>query len=76
MDLASRTLSKSEVKFAQIEKELLAIVFACKKFHFYLYGREFVVQSDHKALETLMRRDLDDVLIRLQRMMMILLRYP
>lgn len=50
---ASRTLSKSEVKYAQIEKELLAITFACDRFHFYLYAREFTVESDHKPLESL-----------------------
>lgn len=49
----SRTLSKSEVKYAQIEKELLAITFACDRFHFYLYAREFTVESDHKPLESL-----------------------
>lgn len=45
---ASRTLSKCEQKWAQIEKELLAIVFSCQRFHFFLYGREFTVESDHK----------------------------
>lgn len=73
---ASRTLSKSEKKWAQIEKELLAIVFACERFHYYLYGREFTVQSDHKPLETLVRRDIDDVSARLQRMFLFLLKYP
>lgn len=72
---ASRTLAPNEVKYAQIEKELLAIVFACERFHFYLYGREFLVQSDHKPLESLMERDIDDVAMRLQRMMMKLLKY-
>lgn len=73
---ASRTLSKSEQKWAQMEKELLAIVFACKRFHFFLYGREFTVESDHKPLETLVKRDIDDVTARLQRMFMFLLKYP
>lgn len=73
---ASRTLSKSEQKWAQIEKELLAIVFACQRFHFFLYGREFTVESDHKPLETLVKRDIDNVTARLQRMFMSLLRYP
>lgn len=54
---ASRTLTKIEVKYAQIEKELLAIVFACQRFHFYLYGREFTVESDHRPLESLMKKD-------------------
>lgn len=65
---ASRTLSKSEVKYAQIEKELLAITFACDRFN-------FTVESDHKPLESLMKRDIDDVAMRLQRMMIKLLRY-
>lgn len=73
---ASRSLSKSEQRWAQIEKELLAIVFACERFHYFLYGREFVVQSDHKPLEALVKRDIDDVTMRLQRMFMQLLKYP
>ncbi len=73
---ASRTLSKNEQKWAQIEKELLAIVFACERFHYFLYGREFTVESDHKPLETLVKRDMDDVTARLQRMFMFLLKYP
>lgn len=67
---ASRTLSRTEQRYAQIEKELLAVVFACRRFHFFLYGREFIVESDHKPLETLVRRDIDDVTARLQGMFM------
>ena len=73
---ASRTLASNEQKWAQIEKELLAIVFACSRFHLFLYGREFTVHSDHKPLENLFKRDIDDVTPRLQRMFMFLLKYP
>lgn len=73
---ASRTLSPSEQKWAQIEKELLAVVFACSRFHNFLYGREFMVESDHKPLENLIKRDIDDVTPRLQRMFLALLKYP
>lgn len=72
----SRTLTTSEQKWAQIEKELLVIVFACQRFHYLLYGREFSVESDHKPLQTLFKRDIDDVTMRLQRMFMFLLKYP
>lgn len=75
MAFASRTLSKSEVKYAQIEKDLLAISFACERFHFYLYRRSFLCESDHKPLESLMKKDLDDVPMRLQRLMLKLLKY-
>ena len=47
----SKSLTDTETRYANIERELLAIVFGCEKFHKYLYGRSFVVESDHKPLE-------------------------
>ena len=50
---ASRTLAKVEQKYSQIEKEGLAIIFAVKKFHQYLYVRPFAIYSDHEPLKYL-----------------------
>lgn len=47
---ASRTLNQTEQKYSTIEKELLAIVWACKTYRPYLYGRKFVIQTDHRPL--------------------------
>ena len=47
---ASRTLNKAERNYSQTEKEALALVFALKKFHHYLWGHTFSLITDHKPL--------------------------
>lgn len=72
---ASRALTDTEKNYAQIEKELLAIVFSVKRFHQYVYGVKVNVQSDHKPLETILRKPLGTAPSRLQRMLLQLQRY-
>ena len=50
VSFGSRTLSSAERNYAHIEKEGLALVFAIKKFHQYLFGHRFTMYTDHKPL--------------------------
>lgn len=47
---ASRALTPAKQNYAQIEKELLSVVFAMARFHQYMYGRLVIGQDDHKPL--------------------------
>ena len=51
---ASRSLSETEQRYAQIEKEALALTWACEKFSIYFLGKRFQVETDHKPLVPLL----------------------
>jgi hypothetical protein len=63
---ASRALTPTEQNYAQIEKECLSIVFACQRFHHYLYG------ADHKPLIAIFSKPLLNAPKRMQSMLLAL----
>ena len=67
---ASKNLTDMETRYANIERELLAIVFACQCFSTYLLGRSFIAESDHKPLEMIAMKNLANAPPRLQRMLL------
>ena len=62
-------------KLYTIEKELLAIVYGCTRFHQYVYGKKVRVETDHKSLEPLFKKPLFQALQRLQLVILRLQRY-
>ena len=74
----SRSLTDTERKYSQIEKEALALVYAVRKFHKYIYGRQFILHTDHKPLVTIFGSKIGisgHAASRLQRWAVILLDY-
>ena len=53
VSFASRTLSDVERRYSQTEREALGLVWACERFHQYLFGRRFTLVTDHKPLQAI-----------------------
>ena len=57
---ASRAMTETECKYAQIEKEALAVTWACDKFINYSLGKRILIETDHKPLLPILNtKDLD-----------------
>ena len=72
---ASRSFTVAEQHYAQMEKELLAIVFACERFNQFIYGKQVTVESDHKPLEAIITKPLSQAPPRIQRLLIRLQKY-
>ena len=72
---ASKSLTESQKRYAQIEKELYAVVFGCEHFHQYVCGRRITVHTDHKPLVSIVKKPLASAPARLQRLLLRLQKY-
>lgn len=72
----TKSLTKTEKAYSQLEKEAYAILVACKKFHHYIWGvKDLTIESDHKPLETIFKKSIAEAPPRLQRIMYQILPY-
>ena len=70
----SRSLTPTEQRYAQIEKEALAFTWACERFSDYLVGLKFSIETDHKPLIP-RTKNLDEMPIRVQRFQVRMMRF-
>ena len=66
----SKSLTKAESDYSNIERELLAVLYACEKLHIYIYGQTVTIHTDHQPLETIFRKPISLASPRLQRMLL------
>ncbi len=71
----SKSLTPTESDYSNIERELLAVLFACEKLHTYVYGRAVTIHTDHKPLENIFLKPISLAPARLQRMLLRLRMY-
>ena len=72
----SRAMTPTEQRYAQIEKESLALTWASKRFEDYLIGLQFTIETDHKPLVSLFgKKLLDELPLRVQRFRMRMMRF-
>lgn len=68
-------MTDSESRYAQIEKELLAVQFSLECFNQYFYDKKIIVESDHKPVESVVKKSLPAASPRLQRSLLRMQKY-
>jgi hypothetical protein len=77
IEFVAKSLSASQQNYSQVEKEFLAVVFACKRFQYYIVGRgEITVETDHKPLLGIMKKEVGVLTPRLAKMRLQMMSYP
>ena len=64
---ASRAHTSAEKNYQNLERKAQAAVWGMEKFHYFLYGRKFILQTDQKPLVSIFRKHMIDVSPRIQR---------
>ena len=68
--MASRSLTDSESRYSNIERECLTVMFGLEKFEYYLLGRHTLVETDHSPLEQIFKKNIAEAPARLQRLLL------
>ena len=66
---ASKVLTETQKGYVVIELESLAVAWVMEKLHHFLYGNEFILETDQKPLEAILSKSLNQATPRLQRIL-------
>ena len=70
MYFASKSLTAAQQNYVAIELETLAVSWAVQKFHHYLYGTSFTLQTDQKPLQAILSKSLVEATPWMQRLLL------
>ena len=73
---ASRALTKTEQNYQNLEQEALGTIWGLEKFHYFLYGKEFTLETDQKPLVSIYKKHMVDISPRVQRLLVRTFLYP
>ena len=65
----SRVLTETQKGYVAIELESLVVTWAMEKFHHFLYGNKFILETDQNTLDAILSKSLNQVTPRLQRIL-------
>ena len=65
---ASRSLTKTEQNYQNLEREALGTIWGMEKFHYFLYSKEFTLETDQKPLVSIYKKHMVDISPRVQRL--------
>ena len=66
---ASKALTETQKGYVAIELESLVVTWAMGKFHHFLYGTHFILETDQKLLEAILSKSLNQATPQLQRIL-------
>ena len=66
---ANKALTNARKGYVTIELESLAVVWAIEKFHHFLYASHFLLETNHKLLEAILSKSINQATLRLQRIL-------
>ena len=66
--LCFRALTKTEKNYHNLKKEALGTIWGMEKFHYFLYGKEFTLETDQKPLVSIYKKHMIDISPRVQRL--------